>query len=80
MCFIEKGLQDMRELDDITGEIIDAALKVHQGLGPGLLESVYESVLAKALEKRGFKVERQKLGMMNTGNHHGARRQRIQSL
>ncbi len=50
----------MRELDDITGEIIDAALKVHQGLGPGLLESVYESVLAKALEKRGFKVERQK--------------------
>lgn len=26
----------MKELDDITGEIIDAALKVHQGLGPGL--------------------------------------------
>ncbi len=50
----------MKELDDITGEIIDAALKIHQGLGPGLLESVYESVLTKALEKRGFKVERQK--------------------
>ncbi len=50
----------MKELDEITGEIIDAALKVHQGLGPGLLESVYESVLAKALEKRGLKVERQK--------------------
>jgi GxxExxY protein len=50
----------MKELDDITGEIVDAALKIHQGLGPGLLESVYESVLAKALEKRGLKVERQK--------------------
>ncbi len=50
----------MKELDDITGEIVDAALKIHQGLGPGLLESVYESVLSKALEKRGLKVERQK--------------------
>jgi iron complex transport system substrate-binding protein len=50
----------MRELDDITGKIIDAALKVHQGLGPGLLESVYETVLTKALEKSGIKVERQK--------------------
>ena len=50
----------VKELDDITGEIVDAALKIHQGLGPGLLESVYESVLSKALEKRGLKVERQK--------------------
>ncbi len=50
----------MKELDDITGEIVDAALKVHQGLGPGLLESVYETVLAKSLEKRGMKIERQK--------------------
>ena len=50
----------MKELDDITGEIVDAALKIHKGLGPGLLESVYESVLAKSLEKRGLKVERQK--------------------
>ena len=50
----------MKELDDITGEVIDAALKIHQGLGPGLLESVYESVLSKTLEKRGLKVERQK--------------------
>jgi GxxExxY protein len=50
----------MKELDDVTGEIVDAALKIHQGLGPGLLESVYESVLAKALEKRGLRIERQK--------------------
>ena len=50
----------MKELDDITGAIVDAAVKIHQGLGPGLLESVYESVLAKSLEKRGMKIERQK--------------------
>ena len=51
----------MKELDDITGAIVDAALKIHMELGPGLLESVYEAVLARALEKRGFHVERQKV-------------------
>ena len=50
----------MRELDDITGEIVDAALRMHRDLGPGLLESVYETVLARALDKRGFQVERQR--------------------
>ncbi len=50
----------LKELDDITGAIVDAALKIHRELGPGLLESVYEAVLARALEKRGFTVERQK--------------------
>jgi GxxExxY protein len=50
----------MRELDEITGEIVDAAMKVHMRLGPGLLESVYEAVLARELERRGLKVERQK--------------------
>lgn len=50
----------MRELDDITGEIVDAALRMHRDLGPGLLESVYEAVLARALDKRGFQVERQR--------------------
>ena len=48
-------------LDDITGAIVDAAVKIHMELGPGLLESVYEAVLARALEKRGFHVERQKV-------------------
>jgi GxxExxY protein len=51
----------MKELDDITGAIVDAAMKLHMELGPGLLESVYEVVLARALEKRGFRVERQKV-------------------
>ncbi|CAH1196063.1 GxxExxY protein [Candidatus Nitrotoga sp. BS] len=51
----------MKELDDITEAIVDAALKIHMGLGPGLLESVYEVVLARTLERRGFRVERQKV-------------------
>lgn len=50
----------VKELDDITGGIVDTAMKIHMGLGPGLLESVYETVLARSLEKRGFHVERQK--------------------
>ncbi len=49
----------MKELDDITGTVVDAALQLHRDLGPGLLESVYEVVLARALEKRGLGVERQ---------------------
>ncbi|MBI4521962.1 MAG: GxxExxY protein [Gemmatimonadetes bacterium] len=50
----------MRELDDITGEIVDAALRLHKRLGPGLLESVYEAVLARELGRRHLTVERQK--------------------
>jgi len=38
---------------------VDAAIKVHRELGPGLLESVYEIVLAHELQQRGLKVERQ---------------------
>lgn len=52
--------EPVHALDDITGAIVDAALRIHMDLGPGLLESVYEVVLARALEKRGFRVERQK--------------------
>ncbi|WP_459925684.1 GxxExxY protein [Desulfatiferula olefinivorans] len=39
--------------------IVDCAFQIHQGLGPGLLESVYEVILAKQLEKRGLDVKRQ---------------------
>jgi GxxExxY protein len=48
------------ELDDITGAIIEEAIKIHKQLGPGLLESVYEVILAKMLERRGLRVERKK--------------------
>lgn len=49
-----------RDLDGVTGAIVDAAMKLHTALGPGLLESVYETVLARDLERRGLRVERQK--------------------
>ncbi|MEA1948118.1 MAG: GxxExxY protein [Thermodesulfobacteriota bacterium] len=39
--------------------IVDAAFQIHKRLGPGLLESVYEIVLAYELKKRGMKVNRQ---------------------
>lgn len=48
-----------RDLDEISGEVVDAALKIHRALGPGLLESVYEAVLARELVRRGLRVERQ---------------------
>lgn len=47
-------------IDDITAIIIDSAMKIHMGLGPGLLESVYEAVLAKVLAQNGLDVQRQK--------------------
>ena len=53
-------METVKTLDEITGSIVDAAIKLHQGLGPGLLESVYECLLAKELSRRGFRVERQK--------------------
>lgn len=49
----------MAERDRLTGEIVDAALKLHRALGPGLLESVYEALLAKELERRGLHAARQ---------------------
>ncbi len=45
--------------NELSRQIVDAAFKVHQSLGPGLLESVYELVLAFELERRGLEVSRQ---------------------
>jgi GxxExxY protein len=44
------------EINDITGQIIDAAMRVHKSLGPGLLESAYEACLTYELRKRGLAV------------------------
>ena len=49
----------MRE-NRLTSQIIGAAIEVHRQLGPGLLESSYETCLAYELETRGLSVERQK--------------------
>ena len=50
----------MHDINKITGEIVDAAYHIHDQLGPGLLESVYQMVLAHDAEKRGLTVEREK--------------------
>ena len=44
---------------EITGIIVDVAVDMHRKLGPGLLESVYEAILAYELEKRGLRVKAQ---------------------
>ena len=45
--------------NEIGKIVVDAAIKVHRALGPGLLESVYEVILAHELKRRGLRVERQ---------------------
>jgi GxxExxY protein len=50
----------MSEANRITGEIINASLRIHRRIGAGLLESVYEAVLARSLSDKGLIVERQK--------------------
>ena len=54
-------MNESKELDDITGKIVDAAYHLHVRLGPGLLESVYEQLLERILVGRGLVVERQKV-------------------
>ena len=48
------------ELNDLSHEIIGAAIEVHRRLGPGLLESAYRVCLAYELRKRGFSVEEER--------------------
>ncbi|MEC4049586.1 GxxExxY protein [Flavobacterium sp. SUN046] len=47
--------------NDVSKIIVDVCYKIHIRLGPGLLESIYETVLCHELIKRGLKVERQKV-------------------
>lgn len=47
------------QVEGVARTLIDAGLKVHKALGPGLLESAYEHCLAYELEARGLKVGRQ---------------------
>jgi GxxExxY protein len=45
---------------ELSGRVIEAAIKVHQALGPGFLESAYEAALCIELAERGNRFERQK--------------------
>ena len=51
---------EAKRLNDLSEQIIGAAIVVHRALGPGLLESPYEECFCHELEKRGIKFERQK--------------------
>jgi GxxExxY protein len=53
-------LKDWKDLNVITSEIIGASIRIHRKLGPGISESVYETILARILVDQGHFVERQK--------------------
>jgi GxxExxY protein len=46
-------------IEELAKSAVDCGFKLHKELGPGLLESVYEILLAEALRERGLFVERQ---------------------
>lgn len=50
----------MVDIDRISGDVVDVAIRLHRDLGPGLLESVYEMVLAQRLERYGYRIARQR--------------------
>lgn len=50
----------MADIEAVAAQTIDCGFHIHRDLGPGLLESVYEQVLAASLARAGLKVERQK--------------------
>jgi GxxExxY protein len=45
--------------NEVGAQVVDAAIGIHRELGPGLLETVYEVILARELRHRGLSVERQ---------------------
>ncbi len=49
----------MRDIDAVTGEVVEAAYRLHRRRGPGLLEVVYEAMLERKLLESGLKVRRQ---------------------
>ncbi len=49
----------MIDIEAICSDVIGESIRIHRELGPGLLESVYEAVLAVALERKGYRVARQ---------------------
>jgi iron complex transport system substrate-binding protein len=51
----------MADVELLARAAIERGLFIHRELGPGLLESIYEAVMARGLEREGFQVERQKL-------------------
>lgn len=50
----------MKDLEELARAAVDCGFRIHKELGPGLLESVYEAILANSLGQKGLFVERQK--------------------
>lgn len=55
-----REMLEASSLNSVTNKIIQDAIAVHKHLGPGLLESTYESCLAHDLSRHGLRIERQK--------------------
>ena len=51
----------MKDIEELARIAVDAGLHIHKELGPGLLESVYEALIAERLRRSGCEVERQKI-------------------
>ncbi|QEG33352.1 GxxExxY protein [Bythopirellula goksoeyrii] len=56
---MNRGDDEAQRINQVTDVIIGSAIEVHRHLGPGLLESAYETCLFKELETRGLKYSRQ---------------------
>jgi iron complex transport system substrate-binding protein len=50
----------VKDIEEISGDVVDVALRLHRKLGSGLLESVYETILAAKLTEMGYAVSRQR--------------------
>jgi GxxExxY protein len=50
----------MTDIDEISADVLDLSLQLHRELGPGLLETVYETILAAQLTELGYQVHRQR--------------------
>ena len=62
----------MKPIDEISSDIIGVAMSIHREIGPGLLESVYQAILAKKLSRLGYEVEIEKpwAFLLKTLNFH----------
>lgn len=66
--------------EPISAAIVDAAVRVHRGLGAALLESLYQKVLAWELEQRGFSVQRERQVRFVYAGHTFRHRLRVDLL
>jgi GxxExxY protein len=60
MAETQKTSEESLPENIIAKDVVDAAFRIHSRLGPGLLETVYEVIMAYELRRRGYEVERQK--------------------